>query len=156
MRALLASRVFGAAAAAAMLFGAVAAQATDATTIADRAGFLLGHAHRCGVPDARLQRSAALIDRLLAAYSIDADDLRSARSEFAEHIVSGAMARLLGDPLPACAIVRAQLSRLERHRLATAHSGNPGDQRMADKTRAGARAARNTASAELRVRPPAS
>jgi hypothetical protein len=140
-----------------MLFGAIAARASDATTIADRAGFLLGHAHRCGVSDARLERSAALIDQLLAAYSVDADDLRSAQSEFAEHIVSGAMAKLLGDPLPACAVVRAQLSRLEQHRLAAAHPGNPGGQRMADKTRAKGRSRpdRSAASAPAKAARPA-
>lgn len=149
MRPPLTSQVFGGVAAVMLLLGAAAAQASDATTIADRAGFLLGHAHRCGVRNARLERSAALIDRLLAAYSVDADDLQSARSEFAEHIVTGAMAKLLGDPLPACARVRALLSRLEQHRLAAAHLANPGKQRMADKIGAGAhpRPARSAAGA---------
>jgi hypothetical protein len=164
LRVLLTLRVLGVAAAAAvLLLGAVAAQASDATTIADRAGFLLGHAHRCGVPDGRLERSAVLIDHLLAAYSADDDDLQSARSEFAEHIVTGAMAKLLGDPLPACAAVRAQLSRLEQHQLAAAHPGNPGSQPIADKLAGGSpHPARNAAgavtvkraAAELHSRPP--
>ena len=43
------------AAAAALMLSTVVSQASEATLLADRAGFLLGHAHRCGIEDARLQ-----------------------------------------------------------------------------------------------------
>jgi hypothetical protein len=44
-----------------LMLGSTVAQATDATMLADRGGFLVGHAHRCGVAEYRLQRSAVLI-----------------------------------------------------------------------------------------------
>lgn len=139
MKTLLTSRLPGVAAAAAMLFAAGAAQASDATTLAGRAGFLVGHALRCGVAEVRLERSASLIGDLIAAYSVDRDDRTAAQSEFMERVVSSLSAPTPGDPLPACVAVRAQFSRLEQHRPALAA------QRATGKTAAATHPARSAA-----------
>ncbi len=93
-----------------------AAQASEATTLADRAGFLLGHAQRCGVAEDRLLRSAELMKAVVAAFSSDADDREAAQGRFGDGIIAGALAKLLGDPLPSCAAVRSTLAEFERHR----------------------------------------
>jgi hypothetical protein len=108
------------AAAAALLFSATAAHASEATLLADRAGFLVGHAQRCGVADARLERSAAFVEKLIAAYASDQDDRDAAETRFAKRLLASAFAELLGDPVPSCAAVRSQLALFERHRP-TAH-----------------------------------
>lgn len=104
------------AATAALMFGTVAAQASEATLLADRAGFLLGHAHRCGIEDARLRRSEGVIGETIAAFALDDEDKQTAITRFAERLLASALAELLGDPLPSCRTVGAELTRLERHR----------------------------------------
>lgn len=136
------------AAAGVLLFGAAAAQASDATTLAGRAGFLVGHAHRCGVGDARLRHSEALIDELIAAYSIDDDDRDAAREEFVARLVASALAEQLNDPLPSCAAVRAELARLEQHRPAATHADNQGGGRMAGQNQSDEDPARKAATAK--------
>lgn len=116
----------------ALLLGAVAAQASDATMLADRAGFLVGHAHRCGVAEDRLRRAAILIDKLIAAFSSDKDDAKAARTEFDERVLASALADLLNDPVPPCAAVRSELVQLERHHGAVAlNPGSPREGQMA-------------------------
>lgn len=100
-----------------LLLSATAAQATEATQLARRAGFLIGHAYRCGAPAVQIKASAAMMDGLIAAYSLDNDDKTAARSEFIEDAAASALAKQLDSPLPECAIVRAQLSRFEQHYL---------------------------------------
>jgi hypothetical protein len=124
-----AAAVAATAAAAALLGGIAAAQAGDATTLADRGGFLLGQALRCGASDVRLQPSAALIGKLIDAYSLDGDDRVAAQAELVERIVAGAQAKTAGDPLPACTAVLGQLASFEQHRLAPVDrtsAGQPG------------------------------
>jgi len=100
------------AATAALMFGTVAAQASEATLLADRAGFLLGHARRCGIEDARLRRSEGVIDEAIAAFALDDEDKETAKSGFAERVLASALAKLLGDPVPSCRAVGAELTRL--------------------------------------------
>ena len=115
-----------------LMLGAAAAQASEATLVADRAGFLLGHAHRCGVEDARLQRSESLIGKTIAAFARDDDDKEDAATMFAQRVLASALAQILGDPAPSCARVRAELARLERHHApAPAPTGKEGDEQMA-------------------------
>jgi hypothetical protein len=113
------------AAAVAMVAGAASAQATDATMLADRAGFLVGHALRCGVAEIRLKGSATLIGELIDAYAIDGDDRKAAQSAFMERVVSSVAAKVPDEPMPSCAAVRTQLTRFERHRWVAAHSARP-------------------------------
>jgi len=107
-------------AAGALLLGTMAAYASDATALADRAGFLIGHAHRCGVADMRLEQQKPALDALIAAYASDDDDREAARAQFEERVLASTLAGVLGDALPSCAVVRAQLAQFEQHRLPVA------------------------------------
>jgi hypothetical protein len=101
---------------AALLLAATAAQASDATTVADRAGFLIGHAQRCGVAQARLERSTKRLNAVIAAFADDADDREAARTQFGDSLIAAAFAKALGDPLPSCTTVLSMLTQFERHR----------------------------------------
>lgn len=98
-----------------LLLGASPVQASEATNLAQRAGFLLGHAVRCGIPAARIEASAAVMDGLITAYSASDDDELAARSDFIKLAVASARGAQLGDPLPSCGVVRAQLALFEQH-----------------------------------------
>lgn len=102
--------------AAGLLLGMAAARASEATQLADRAGFLVGHAHRCGVAEAHLERTQGRIDELIAAFSVDDGDNEDAQTQFAQRVLASALAQMIGDPLPACGVVRSQLARFEQHR----------------------------------------
>ena len=95
---------------------ATAAHASDATTVADRAGFLIGHAQRCGVAEARLERSTKRIRAVIAAFAADDQDRDAAQAQFAESITASALAQLLGDKLPSCATIRSTFAEFEQHR----------------------------------------
>jgi hypothetical protein len=118
MNVALTRHTLAAAAASLLLFAAAAAHATDATELAKRAGFLIGHAYRCGAPATQIKASAAMMDGLIAAYSLNNDDKTAARTVFVEDAAVSALAKQQPDgPLPECAVVRAQLSRFEQHYL---------------------------------------
>lgn len=110
-----------------------AADASEAATVADRAGFLIGHAQRCGVAEARLERVAAFGKELIAAFSLDDDEKEAAQTQFAERILASGLAKLIGDPLPSCAAVRSQLARLEQHASARGVGQMANDNRSAAK-----------------------
>ncbi len=117
------------------MLGSTAAPASDATTLASRAGFLVGHAHRCGVAEHRLRRSAVLIKEVIAAFSLDDEDRKAGQTRFDEHVLASALADLLGDPMPSCDAVRSQLALLEQHRRAAPpHPGNLREGQMARDT----------------------
>ena len=139
----------------ALLFGAAAAQASEATDIADRAGFLMGHAHRCGVAEGRLEHAQARIERIIAAFARDDDDRDTAETHLAQQILAGALATLLGDPLPACALVRSELAQFEAHRNPAA---TPSDQEemMAEKQQSSVRPGRTAAAGKPAKAKPAS
>jgi hypothetical protein len=132
MRMVLRIAVLGAAGA--LMLGAVAARASDATTLAGRAGFLVGHAHRCGVAQDRLERSAALVKDVISAFSLDDEDRKDAQERFDERVLAGALADLLDDIVPSCGAVRSQLALLEQHRRAV--PPHPGTQRETQMARA--------------------
>ena len=73
----------------AVAFGLAAsnAQAGDASDVAERGAFLLGHAYRCGVQTEQLQPAARLIHDLAAALAADEDDKTAADKVFAERFV---------------------------------------------------------------------
>jgi hypothetical protein len=134
-----------------VLLGTIGAQASEATTLAARAGFLLGHAQRCGVNDRRLEAAAAYSRKLIAAFAVDDDDRQAAQAQFAERVLASALAAALGDPLPPCAVVKVRLAELERHRrLLAAGRGNRGERQMAEEDRSGNPPARSTRSAAAR------
>jgi hypothetical protein len=118
-------------AAAVLMLGTMAARASEATLLGDRAGFLLGHAHRCGVADARLQPLEPVIGGAMAAFASDEDDNQAADNRFAERFLASALARFLGDLLPSCTVIRSQLARLEQHGTSKlAQSGSQGNRNM--------------------------
>jgi hypothetical protein len=120
-----------------LLYGVAEAAAGEAAAVAERAGFLLGHAHRCGVGAHRLARSAQLVTALIGAFAADEDDERAARDRFASRLLAGALAEPLAGRLASCPAVRTQLAILERHRPpGTDRAGPPEAGRQAQRTRA--------------------
>jgi len=99
-----------------LLFGFANAQAADPIRLAETGGFLLGNAHRCGVPTARVERAGKVIQHLIVAASSDPMEEDAAASRFAEIFMASAHPDQEGDALiPSCGIVIAQFQRLERH-----------------------------------------
>lgn len=133
-----------------LMFGAnvvaTGAQASEALTLADRAGFLIGHAQRCGVAEDRLERSTKRIDTIIDAFAADNQDRDAAQARFAESIAAAALAQLLGDKLPSCVIVRSTLAQFERHR----QPAEQGERQMAHSDHHDTGTARRTASTAAR------
>jgi len=93
-----------------------AAQGADLTAIAETGGFLLGNAHRCGVPADRVAHAGKVIQAIIGAASRDQDEEAAAGSRFAQIFMASALPEQGGDALmPPCKMVIAQFERLERH-----------------------------------------
>ncbi|HEX3537394.1 MAG TPA: hypothetical protein VHU15_11570 [Stellaceae bacterium] len=108
---------------AALGFAATGAQAGEASDLASRGAFLLGHAYRCGVKAEQLQASAQLIHDLSAALAGDEGEKAEADKAFVERFVVSAVADSLGALLPSCASVKRDLTELEHHNPETVASG---------------------------------
>ena len=92
------------------------AKAADPILLAETGGFLLGNAHRCGVPTTRVEHAGKVIHHLIVAASSDPTEEDAAASRFAERFTASAHPDQERDALiPACGIVIAQFQRLERH-----------------------------------------
>jgi hypothetical protein len=92
------------------------AEAADPTMLAHTAGFLLGNAHRCGVPDERVVRAGKVIHDMIVAAAYDPSEAAAADSRFDEIFLASAFPNQDGDALiPSCAVVITQFDRLERH-----------------------------------------
>src|SRR5882724_1595534 len=90
------------------------AKAADPILLAETGGFLLGNAHRCGVPTARVEHAGKVIHHLIVAASSDPTEEDAAASRFAERFTASAHPDQERDALiPACGIVIAQFQRLE-------------------------------------------
>ena len=113
-----------AAAIAAAIFVAPAAHASDSRLLAERGGFLLGHAHRCGTPLAQLDYPAQLVHRLVAALAANGGEQEAADQAFAEQFALGAVSESGEEPLPSCALIDRELTRLVRHRPAVDAAGS--------------------------------
>ena|SRR6516225_4944133 len=99
-----------------LLLGTGVAKAADPAQLAETAGFLLGNAHRCGVPTDRVEHASAVIHRFIVAASFNSTDEAAANSRFAETFLTSAFPDQDGDVLiPPCKAVIAQFERLERH-----------------------------------------
>jgi hypothetical protein len=125
------TRVF-AGAIAVLLFGAMSAEASEATLLGDRAGFLFGHAHRCGVQDAHLDRLGPVIRGAISSFAVDDEDKQAGASAFGERFLASALGQESQEPLPSCAIVRAQFARLEQHRISALAEPDEGTRSMTD------------------------
>jgi hypothetical protein len=98
------------------LLGAGVAKAADSALLAQTAGFLLGNAHRCGVPTDRVAHAGNVIHRLIVAASLDPTDEAAANSRFAETFQASAFPdQDSGVLIPRCKVVIAQFERLEQH-----------------------------------------
>ena len=82
-----------------LLLGTGVARAADPAQLAETAGFLLGNAHRCGVPTDRVEQAGKVIHRLIVAASCDPTDEAAASSRFAETFLASAFPDQDGDVL---------------------------------------------------------
>ncbi len=99
-----------------LMLGTGAAEAADSALLARTAGFLLGNAHRCGVPTDRVEHAGKVIHRLIVAASDDPTEEAAANSRFAETFLASAFPDQDSDVLILpCKVVIAQFERLERH-----------------------------------------
>src|SRR6516164_9024105 len=57
-----------------LFLGTGSAEAADPAQLAETAGFLLGNAHRCGVPTDRVDHAGKVIHHLIVAASCDPTD----------------------------------------------------------------------------------
>jgi len=103
------------AAAAALLASAQMAQAADALTLAERGGFLIGHAHRCGIAPERVVRAGKLIKDVVASAATDTTQADQASTHFAMFFLASAYPdKDEGALIPACKTVTAEFRRLEQ------------------------------------------
>src|SRR5215469_11988336 len=99
-----------------LLLGIGTANAADSTRLAETAGYLLGNAHRCGVPTDRVEHAGKVIQRLIVVASYDSTEEAAANSRFAETFEDAAFPNRERDALiPPCEVVISQFERLERH-----------------------------------------
>ena len=99
-----------------LLLGIGTANAADAARLAETAGFLLGNAHRCGVPTDRVEHAGKVIHNLIVAASYDSTEEAAANSRFTQNFMASAFPDQDADALiPPCNVVIAQFERLERH-----------------------------------------
>jgi hypothetical protein len=91
----------------------------DADRIAANGGFLLGHAHRCGIQTERVVRAGQLVRELILAAAADTRAQEDATSRFAQFFLATAVPDQ-GDSklIPSCQTVASEFEKLERHRVA--------------------------------------
>jgi hypothetical protein len=99
-----------------LLLGVGVAEAADPALLAQTGGFLLGNAHRCGVPTDRVEHAGNVIHRLIVAASCDPTEEAAANSRFAATFRASAFPDQDSDALILpCKVVIPQFERLERH-----------------------------------------
>ena len=98
-----------------LLVGIGVAEAADPGQLAETAGFLLGNAHRCGVPTERVGRAGKVIHDLITTASYDQTEEAAADRRFVEIFMASAFPDREASLIPSCAVVIAQFERLERH-----------------------------------------
>ena len=116
-----------AATAAAMLLVASpgASSGSDAGRLAATGGFLLGNAHRCGIPTDRVVRTGQLIRELIVAAARDTQEQEAATERFAKVFMATAVPdKADGKLVASCEVVSSEFEQLEGHR-ATAEVSKP-------------------------------
>ena len=99
-----------------LFLGGVPAEAAGANELAETGGFLLGNAHRCGVPNERVEQAARVIHDLIVATSDNSNEKAVAGSRFVEIFLANAFPdRDSGSLIPPCEMVITQFERLEQH-----------------------------------------
>ena len=91
------------------------AEAADPMLLAETGGFLLGNAHRCGVPIERVQRAEKVIHDFVVASAKDASEVAMADSRFTAIFLASALPDPDPDAFPSCTVVIQQFERLEKH-----------------------------------------
>jgi hypothetical protein len=106
------------AAAALLGLGVATAHAGDSQLLAEHAGFLLGNAHRCGVPSARVVKAGATIQKLIAAVAADTQEGEKAITRFAEFFLATSSTDVKDKALtPGCKRVIGEFEKLEHHSI---------------------------------------
>ena len=116
-----------AACAAALTLAASTACAGEASDIAARGGFLVGHAYRCGVSVGRLRPSTQLIGDLIAALSADGEEEAAADQVFVDNLLTSLRTASAEDSVASCALIRRELAQLEQHHGSHLHPGSNSD-----------------------------
>jgi hypothetical protein len=99
-----------------ILLGIGVAEAADSTQLAETGGYLLGNAHRCGVPTERGEHAGKVLHDLVVAAAYDSSEAAVADSRFAEIFLASAFPNQDRDALtPPCTVVITQFDRLELH-----------------------------------------
>jgi uncharacterized protein YaaQ len=98
-----------------LLLGTGVTKAADPTLLAETGGFLLGNAHRCGVPEERVESAGKVIHDFIAVAARNSSEAAAANSRFAEIFVTSALPEQDPDAFPSCTVVIKQFERLERH-----------------------------------------
>ena len=95
--------------------------ATDAARIATNAGFLLGNAHRCGIPTERVVKAGQTIRELIEAAAKDDKEQEEATEKFATFFLLTALPDDGDTKLVAsCNTVTTEFQKFERHHVAGA------------------------------------
>jgi hypothetical protein len=97
--------------------------AGEAAEIADRGGFLVGHAYRCGVSAEQLRPSTQLVQELVAAFALDGEEQAAADQVFVESLLASLRAESADDRVASCASIRRALAQLEQHHASRWHPG---------------------------------
>jgi hypothetical protein len=98
-----------------LLLGMGVADAADPTQLAEKGGFLLGNARRCGVPVERVESAGKVIHDFIAAAAKDSNEATAADSRFSKIFLATALPNQDPDAFPSCTVVIQQFDRLERH-----------------------------------------
>jgi hypothetical protein len=97
------------------LMGIGVAEAADPTMLAETGGYLLGNAHRCGVPIERVSRAEKVIHNFVVAAAKDPSEAAAADSRFTAIFLASALPEPDPEAFPSCTVVIQQFERLERH-----------------------------------------
>ena len=99
-----------------LFLGGLPAEAAGANELAETGGFQLGNAHRCGVPNERVEQAAKVIHDLIVAASDNSNEKAVAGSRFVEIFLANAFPdRDSSSLIPPCQMVVTQFERLEQH-----------------------------------------
>jgi hypothetical protein len=91
----------------------------DAARVAADGGFLLGNAHRCGIPNDRIVHAGQLIRDLIIAAAADGQEQDEATARFARFFIVSAFVDPAQEKLVAsCPIVSSEFEQLEQHNVA--------------------------------------
>jgi hypothetical protein len=98
-----------------LLMGMGVAEAADPMLLAETGGFLLGNAHRCGVPIERIEHAGKVIHGFIEIAADDPSEAAAADRRFAEILRASTLPERDRHAFASCTVVIQQFERLERH-----------------------------------------